>query len=95
VNNGLILFETSDERIRAGHSPAVSVYGGSVDRLRPVLITTATTVFALIPLALNPLGNSQKSMAAAMMGGIIASTMLSLFALPPVLVRFFTWRERQ
>lgn len=95
VNNGLILFEISDERIGLGCSPAVAVYGGSASRLRPVLITTATTVFALVPFALSPLGNSQKSMAAAMMGGILASTLLSLFALPPVLVRFFSWREKR
>ncbi|MDR1574541.1 MAG: efflux RND transporter permease subunit [Treponema sp.] len=92
VNNGLILFEISDEKIRSGCSPGAAVYRGASERLRPVLITTATTVFALLPVALNPLGNAQKSMAAAMLGGLAASTLLSLFALPPVLVRFFRWR---
>ncbi|MDR2435514.1 MAG: efflux RND transporter permease subunit [Treponema sp.] len=92
VNNGLILFEISDEKIRSGCSPGAAVYRGASQRLRPVLITTATTIFALLPVALNPLGNAQKSMAAAMLGGLAASTLLSLFALPPVLVRFFRWR---
>jgi multidrug efflux pump subunit AcrB len=92
VNNGLILFEISDEKIRSGCSPGTAVYRGASQRLRPVLITTATTIFALLPVALNPLGNAQKSMAAAMLGGLAASTLLSLFALPPVLVRFFRWR---
>jgi multidrug efflux pump subunit AcrB len=93
VNNGLILFEIGNERICLGQTPAAAVYGGCVERLRPVLITSATTVFALMPLAINPLGASQASMSAAMMGGLAASTLLSLFALPPALIRFFTWRE--
>jgi len=92
VNNSLILFEISDEKIRAGFSPAASVYRGACERLQAILITTATTVFALLPLVISPLGNSQKSMAAAMLGGLAASTLLSLFAVPPVLIRFFKWK---
>jgi multidrug efflux pump subunit AcrB len=95
VNNGLILFEISDEKIRSGCAPVPAVYRGAAERLRPVLITAATTVFALLPLALNPLGNSQKSMSAAMLGGLAASTLLSLFALPPVFIRFFRRREKR
>jgi multidrug efflux pump subunit AcrB len=92
VNNSLILFEISDEKIRAGFSPAVSVYSGACERLQAILITTATTIFALLPLVISPLGNSQKSMAVAMLGGLAASTLLSLFAIPPVLIRFFKWK---
>jgi multidrug efflux pump subunit AcrB len=95
VNNGLILFEISDEKIRLGCSPAMAVYRGASERLRPVMITAATTVFALLPIAASPMGNAQKSMAAAMMGGLAASTLLSLFALPPVFIRFFRWRKKR
>ncbi|MCL2043308.1 MAG: efflux RND transporter permease subunit [Treponema sp.] len=95
VNNGLILFEISEERINCGYRPARAVYGGAAIRLRPVLITAFTTIFALLPIALNPLGSAQKSMAAAMLGGLMVSTVLSLFILPPVFIRFFTWRERR
>jgi len=92
VNNSLILFEIGDEKIRGGLSPAAAIYCGARERLQAILITTATTVFALFPLVLNPMGNSQKSMAAAMLGGLAASTLLSLFAIPPVLIRFFKWK---
>jgi len=43
---------------------------------------------------LSPLVNSQKSMAAAMLGGLAASTLLSLFAIPSVLIKFFKWKIR-
>ena len=93
VNNSLVLFEISDEKIRCGLSPAAAVYCGARERFQAILITTATTVFALFPLVISPLGNSQKSMAAAMLGGLAASTLLSLFAIPPVLIRFFKWKR--
>jgi multidrug efflux pump subunit AcrB len=92
VNNSLVLFEISDEKIRLGEAPEAAVYHGACERLQAILITTATTVFALLPLVLSPLGNSQKSMAAAMLGGLAASTLLSLFAIPPVRVKFFKWK---
>ena len=92
VNNSLLLYEISDEKIRAGLSPAAAVSNGAAERLQAILITTATTVFALLPLVISPMANSQKSMAAAMLGGLIASTLLSLFAIPPVLLRFFNWK---
>jgi len=94
VNNSLVLFEISDEKIRTGLSAAAAVYSGACERLQAILITTATTVFALLPLVLSPLGNSQKSMASAMLGGLAASTLLSLFAIPPVLIRFLKWKTR-
>ena len=92
VNNSLILYEISEEKIRKGLSPASAVYRGSCERFQAILITMITTIFALLPLIFSPLGNSQKSMAAAMLGGLTASTLISLFAIPPVLVRYFKWK---
>ncbi|MDR1429575.1 MAG: efflux RND transporter permease subunit, partial [Spirochaetaceae bacterium] len=92
VNNGIVLYEISAEKIQQGLSPLHAVYAGSGERLRPVLITTLTTLSALLPAFLSPMGASQRSMAAAMLGGMAASTLLCLFVLPPVLVRFLTRR---
>ena len=92
VNNSLILYEISEQKIRAGLVPAAAVLRGARERLQAIIITMATTIFALLPLILSPLTNSQKSMAAAMLGGIAASTLLSLFAIPSVLIRFFKWK---
>jgi multidrug efflux pump subunit AcrB len=94
VNNGIILYEIGEEKLRAGLSPGGAVFSGARERLCPVLITTITTILALLPLVIAPLGSSQRSMAAAMMGGIISAALLSLFALPPVFIRFFHWRYR-
>ncbi|GBU27327.1 acriflavin resistance protein [Treponema sp. R8-4-B8] len=92
VNNSLILFEISEQKIREGFSVADAVCNGAKERLQAILITMTTTVFALLPLIFSPLGNSQKSMAAAMLGGLTVSTLISLFAIPSVLIRYFNWK---
>jgi multidrug efflux pump subunit AcrB len=91
VNNGIILYETAHDRIRSGMTTAAAVFSGARDRFCPVVITTLTTCFALLPLIAVPLGATQKSMAAAMAGGIISATLLTLFAMPPIFVRYFRW----
>lgn len=94
VNNGIILYEIGDSNIQSGLSPVRAVFSGARERLCPVLITTVTTICALLPLVIAPLGSAQKSMAAAMTGGVISAALLTLFALPPVFIRFFQWRLR-
>ena len=94
VNNSLVLFEISNQKIQDGFSPAAAVKHGASERLQAIFITCATTVFALMPLAVSPMANSQGSMAVTMLGGLAASTLLSLFAIPPVLIRYFEWKDR-
>jgi multidrug efflux pump subunit AcrB len=94
VNNGIVLFETSEEKALLGFPVIKAVYAGAKERFRPVLATTLTTLFALLPLAAAPLGAAQRSMAAAMLGGVFASTLLTLFALPPVFIPFLRRKTR-
>ena len=88
VNSGMVLYELAAEKCALGKSPSDAVCEAAMERFRAVLTTALTTVFALIPLVISPLGAKEHSMAAAMLGGIIACTTLTLFALPPVLIRF-------
>ncbi len=93
VNNVIILYEVGRDRIGGGLTPVLAVYRGARERLRPLLATTATTLLALLPVIVSPLGASQRSMAAAMFGGVAASTLISLLAFPPLLVPFLSRRE--
>ncbi|MDR0586329.1 MAG: efflux RND transporter permease subunit [Treponema sp.] len=87
VNSGMVLFERALEKTGRGLSPGTAVYGAAMDRRVPILATTLTTALALVPMV-SSLGGGQRSMAAAMLGGVSASTLLSLFALPPVFIRY-------
>ena len=93
VNNGIVFYEISEEKIRSGCPPAQAVFLGACERFQPVLLTTLTTVLALFPLVISPLGNSQRSMASTMLGGIVVSALLAFFALPPVFIRYFGSRK--
>ncbi|MFA6508632.1 MAG: efflux RND transporter permease subunit, partial [Treponemataceae bacterium] len=62
VNNAIILYETSEARATNGASGVVASYAGAIERVRPVLVTTLTTVFALLPVVLSPGGSTQRSM---------------------------------
>jgi multidrug efflux pump subunit AcrB len=96
VNNGIVLYETSLEHIAAGMTVLRAVYCGARKRFQPVLATTLTTAIVLLPLILSPSAASQKAMAAAMLGGIIASTTLTLFALPAIfmlILAHLPWRR--
>jgi multidrug efflux pump subunit AcrB len=94
VNNGIILYEASDEKLRSGQGIVTSVYSGAENRFRPALITSLTTVFALLPLVASG-SSSQRSMAAAMLGGIAASTVLTFFVMPPVFIFLLRLRNRK
>jgi multidrug efflux pump subunit AcrB len=88
VNNGIVLYEKSAEKAALGINVQEAVIEGAVERLRPVLATTITTIIVLLPPALAPLGATQKSMAITMLGGCAASTALTIFVMPLILARF-------
>jgi multidrug efflux pump subunit AcrB len=88
VNNTIILYEVSKEKIDEGTPRLQAVYRGAVERLIPVLTTTSTTLLALLPIIVSPLGATQRSMSAAMFGGVAASTLITLIVIPPLLLRF-------
>ena len=65
-------------------SVADAVIKGSILQLRPVLITAAVAALGLIPMlfATGPGSEIQKPLAAVVIGGLISSTLLTLFILP-------------
>ncbi len=66
-------------------------FEGAKRRLRPVLMTASITAFGLIPLlfATGPGSEIQRPLAIVVIGGLITSTLLTLFLLPVLYQRFF------
>ena len=65
-----------------------SVMKESSGKLRAILVTSLTTIFALIPFAIDPLHkNAQSSMSIAIIGGLITSLITTVFILPPILYK--------
>jgi HAE1 family hydrophobic/amphiphilic exporter-1 len=85
VNNGIVMVDHVNALRREGKERREALLEGCGDRLRPVLMTVITTVVGLTPLALSAFtvaGVYIQSMAVAMIGGLVSSTIFTLIALP-------------
>lgn len=93
VLNGVVMVSHFNELRREGMDVENAVIKGAVLRLRPVLITAAVAALGLIPMlfANGPGSEIQKPLAAVVIGGLISSTVLTLFILP-TLYRVFERR---
>jgi multidrug efflux pump subunit AcrB len=92
VNGGMVLYETCVQKFKNGCTVVRAVYEGALSRLKPVVVTTLTTIIVLFPPAFAPLGATQKSMAITMIGACIAVTLLTLFVMP---LLFFWFLKRR
>ncbi len=91
VNNGIVLIDHINRLRMEGMSRYDAILQGGTDRLRPILMTVATTILGLIPLAIGDatIGGGDAAyfpMARAIIGGLLFSTVVSLIILPSIYV---------
>ena len=84
VNHGILFVDRSQQLMAAGAPRPAAVVRAAHDRLRPILMTTATTVIGMLPLAVSGEGDSDlwPPFARAFIGGLTASTVISLVFIP-------------
>ena len=89
VLNGVVMVESINQRIQDGLAISVAVFEGATSRLRPVLMTAITSALGLIPMLMsNGVGAEiQRPLASVIVGGLVTSTLLTLFVLPIL----FSW----
>jgi HAE1 family hydrophobic/amphiphilic exporter-1 len=86
VNSSIILIDRINQLRKEGMDRRSAIIQGGQQRLRPILMTTLTTILALIPLTIG-FGESvqlRSPMALAVIGGLITSTLLTLVVIPCV-----------
>lgn len=94
VNNAIVLIDYANQLIREhGMKIREAVVTAGARRLRPILMTTITTVLGLLPMALGigEGGELQAPMARVIIGGLTASTLITLLFIPVV---YFTLESR-
>jgi multidrug efflux pump subunit AcrB len=92
INNGIVLIERIDEERRGGLSLDDALVSACAARLRPIVMTTLTTILGLLPLHLFG-GELWRGMTIVMMFGLGVGTVLTLFVAPCLYRLFFGARS--
>lgn len=84
VNNGIVMVDYINQLIGEGVDRLEAVVRGAATRLRPVLITSMTTMTGMIPMAMTTKQGGEMSapMAVSVIGGLLATTFLTMFFIP-------------
>lgn len=81
VNNAIVLIDVMNANRQAGMALGEAVVGAVERRIRPVLLTTATTIVGLVPLTMTE-STLWPPMAWSIISGLMASTLLTLVVIP-------------
>jgi len=98
VSNAIVLIDLVNQYRRRGMTLDVAVREGARKRLRPIVMTAAATVFALLPMALgisDAGGFISQPLALVVIGGLVTSTLLTLLVVPVLYVLWERGVERR
>jgi HAE1 family hydrophobic/amphiphilic exporter-1 len=84
VNDAILMVQTARHLIQDGVEQKTALARAAAIRLRPIIMTSATTVLALLPLAVGvgEAAQLRAPLARTIIGGVTASTLASLFVVP-------------
>jgi cobalt-zinc-cadmium resistance protein CzcA len=97
VLNGLVLISAINKRLADGVDAHAAVIDGAMERLRPVLMTALVASLGFVPMAIGSGTGAevQKPLATVVIGGLMTSTILTLFMLPAITGMVLRRRARQ
>ena len=97
VLNGLVLLTTVQRARARGASALDAALHGARERLRPVLMTALVASLGFVPVALSHGTGAevQRPLATVVIGGLVTSTLLTLFVLPTLFAAIEGWRTRR
>lgn len=84
--NGILIVEFANQRKREGLAKMEAIRDAAVSRFRPILMTSLSTILGTLPMALatGAGAESRISMGIAVVGGLVCSTLLTLFVIPAI-----------
>lgn len=97
LGNGMVLVSHLNQLSKNNSNIEVLSFNGALRRAKPVLMTSATTALGLIPLLLSTGTGSeiQRPLATVVMGGLITSTIVTLFVIPAIYRWFIPIQNKQ
>jgi multidrug efflux pump len=95
AKNGILIVEFANQRQEAGLSKTKAIQEASVQRLRPILMTSFATILGLLPLMFASAegANGRIAMGTAVVGGLVVSTFLTIFIVPAMYMFISTERK--
>ena len=97
AKNGILIVEFANLKQENGEDKMTAIHDAALQRLRPILMTSASTVLGLIPLAFatGEGCNQRIAMGVAVVGGMLVSTFLTMYVVPAIYSYISTNRINQ
>jgi HAE1 family hydrophobic/amphiphilic exporter-1 len=94
--NGIMIVDFARQRVEAGEPAEKAIHDASMDRFRPILMTTLAAVFGAIPIALGygADGSSRQPLGLVVVGGLIVSQFITLYITPVIYLYLEEFQER-
>ncbi|MGZ8463936.1 MAG: efflux RND transporter permease subunit [Candidatus Binatia bacterium] len=94
--NGIMIVDFALQRVEHGEAPEKAIHDASMDRFRPILMTTLAAVFGALPIALGfgADGASRRPLGLVIVGGLIVSQFITLFITPVIYLYLEEFQER-
>ena len=94
--NGIMIVDFALQRVDHGESAEKAIHDASMDRFRPILMTTLAAIFGAIPIALGfgADGASRRSLGLVIVGGLIVSQFITLFITPVIYLYLEEFQEK-
>lgn len=93
--NGIMIVDFARQRVDAGESAVQAIHDASVDRFRPILMTTLAAVFGALPIALGygADGSSRRPLGLVVVGGLVVSQFITLYITPVIYLYLEQFQE--